>query len=80
MRIKFNTTNYNSKLEYQIALIEKEDNIDPILIHKKFFENDLIYKNIIYSLGIEPIGINFSIKDNFTYNKNYTVIAKRYIW
>ena len=40
LRIKFNTTNYKSKLEYQLALIDEEYIIDPILIHKKFYEND----------------------------------------
>ena len=76
MKIKFNTTNYNSKLEYNIALIDEDDNIDPISIHKKFFDNNLIYKDIIYSAGIEPIETNFSLKDNnFTYDKNYTIIA-----
>ena len=73
--IKFNTTNYKSKLEYNIALVDKIDNIDPISIHKKFYENDLIYKNIINSNGIEPIETSFSLESNFTYDKNYTVIA-----
>ena len=73
--IKFNTTNYNSKLEYQIALIDGEDNIDPMTIHKKFYENNFIYKNTIYSTGIEPIETNFTLKqDTFNYNKNYTII------
>jgi len=73
--IKFNSTNYNSKLEYQIALIDEEDNLDPISIHKKFLDNDLIYKNIIYSIGNEQIEANISLKNNFIYNKNYTVIG-----
>ena len=76
LKIKFNTTNYNSKLEYQLALIDEEYNIDPISIHKKFYENNIIYKNIIYSTGIEPIETNITLKnDNFTYDKNYTLIA-----
>ena len=73
--IKFNTTNYISKLEYYIAIIEKEDNIDPNIMHKKFFENDLLYKNIIYSTGKEQIETSFSLKNNFIYNKNYSIIA-----
>jgi len=74
--IKFNTTNYKSKLEYQVALIDEEDNIDPISIHKKFYENNLIYKNTIYSTGIEPIETNFTLRqDTFNYNKNYTIIV-----
>ena len=73
--ITFNSTNFNSKLEYYIALIEEEDKITPILIHEKFFENDLIYKNIIHSFGNEPIETNFFLKDDFIYNKNYTAIA-----
>ena len=78
LRIKFNTTNYKSRLEYQIALIEKEENIDPLSIHKKFYENNLIYKNIIYSSGKEPIETNISLinnTNNFTYDKDYTLIA-----
>ena len=78
LRIKFNTTNYGSRLEYQIALIEKEDNINPLLIHKKFYENNLIYKNIIYSKGKETIERNISLINdinNFSYDKNYTVIG-----
>ena len=78
LRIKFNTTNYNSRLEYQIALIEKDNNINPLSIHKKFYENNLIYKNIIYSSGKEPIEKNISLIDdinNFTYDKDYTFIA-----
>ena len=58
-----------------IALIQEEDKITPILIHEKFFENDLIYKNIIHSFGNEPIETNFFLKDDFIYNKNYTAIA-----
>ena len=76
LKIKFNTTNYDSKLEYQLALIDEEYNIEPISIHKKFYENNIIYKNIIYSKGIEPIETNITLKnDNFTYDKNYTLIA-----
>ena len=78
LRIKFNTTNYKSRLEYQIALIEKEDNIDPLKIHKKFYENNLINKNIIYSSGKESIETNISLQKNgsdFKYDKNYTLIA-----
>ena len=77
LRIKFNTTNYNSKIEYQIALVNNTNDIDPISIHKIFQENNLIYRNIIYSSGIEPIETNFSLNDNdnITYGKNYTIIA-----
>ena len=78
LRVKFNTTNYKSRLEYQIALIEKEDNIDPLKIHKKFYENNLIYKNIIYSSGKESIETNISLIKNgsdFQYDKNYTLIT-----
>ena len=78
LRIKFNTTNYKARLEYQIALIEKEDNINPLSIHKKFYENNLIYKDIIYSSGKEPIETNISLMNNtnnFTYDKDYTLIA-----
>ena len=72
---KFNTTNYNSKLEYQIAVIDEEDNINPTTIHKKFYEDNLIYKNTIYSTGIEPIEASFTLKqDTFKYNKKYTII------
>ena len=81
LRIKFNTTNYKSRLEYQIGLIEKEENIDPLAIHKKFYENNLIYKNTIYSSGKESIETNISLMNNtfntfnFTYDKYYTLIA-----
>ena len=74
LNIKFNTTKYNSKIEYNIALIDENDNIKPKTIHKKFFENDLICKITIYSTGIEPIETNFSLTE-FNYDKNYTVIA-----
>ena len=73
--IKFNTTNYNTKLEYDIALINQEDNIEPFSIHQKFLENNFIYKNIIYSNGIEPLETIFSLDNNFIYDKNYTIIA-----
>ena len=73
--VKFNATNYNSKLEYNIALIEQEDNIEPFSIHKKFYKNDFIYKNIIYSLGNEQIETNISLHSDLIYNKNYTVIS-----
>ena len=43
LRIKFNTTNYKARLEYHIALIEKEDNINPLYILKKFYENIYIH-------------------------------------
>ena len=74
LNIKFNTTKYNSKLEYNIALIEEDNNINPFIIHQKFYENNLIYKDTIYSTGIEPIETNFSLK-NFNYDKKYTIIA-----
>ena len=74
--IKFNTTNYKSKLEYQEALIDAENNIDPISIHKKFYENNLISKNTIYSTGITPIETSFTLNQKtFNYNKNYTIIV-----
>ena len=78
LRVKFNTTNYKSRLEYQIALIEKEDNIDSLLIHKKFYENNLIYKNIIYSSGKESIDMNISLINdinNNNFDKDYTLIG-----
>ena len=76
MIIIFNTTNYKSKLEYQVALIDEENNLEPTSIHKKFYENNLIYKKTIYSTGIEPIETNFTLKqDTFNYNKNYTIIV-----
>ena len=78
LSVKFNTTNYKSRLEYQIALIEKEENIDPLIIHQKFYDNNLIYKNTIYSPGKESIETNISLlnnTNNFIYDKNYTLIA-----
>ena len=78
LRVKFNTTNCKSRLEYQIGLIEKEENIDPLIIHQKFYENNLIYKNTIYSSGKEPIETNITLlnnTNNFTYDKDYTLIA-----
>ena len=76
LRIKFNTTNYKSKLEYQLALIDEEYNIKPFSVHEKFYENNLVCKNVIYSTGKEQIETNITLKnDNFTYNKNYTLIA-----
>ena len=75
LQIKLNSASFNSKLEYYIALIDKEENIDHISIHKKFYENNLIYKNIIYSFGKEQIETNFTLKNNFIYDKNYTIIA-----
>ena len=78
LKIKFNTTDYKARLEYHLALIEKENNINPLFIHKKFYENNLIYKNTIYSSGNEPIEMNISLPNNtndFLYNKDYTLIA-----
>ena len=48
------------------------------LINGKFIDN-LIYKNIIYSLGKESIETNFLLDDNFIYDKNYIVIGYRKI-
>jgi len=78
LSVKFNTTNYKSRLEYQIALIEKEENIDHLIIHQKFYDNNLIYKNTIYSSGKESIETNISLSkntNNFSYDKDYTLIA-----
>ena len=78
LSVKFNTTNYKSRLEYQIALIEKEENIDHLIIHQKFYDNNLIYKNTIYSSGKESIETNISLLNNinnFIYDKDYTLIA-----
>ena len=78
MIVKFNTTNYISRLEYHIGLIEKEEKIDPLIIHTKFYENNLKYKKIIYSSGKEPIETNISLlnnTNNITYDKYYTLIA-----
>ena len=78
LNIKFNTTNYKSRLEYHIALIENQESIEPLIIHQKFYDNDLIYKKTIYSSGKESIETNLSLLNNtynFTYNKDYTLIA-----
>ena len=80
LNIKFNTTKYKSRLEYNFALVEQEENtvIDSILIQKKFAENDLLYKTIVHSAGNEPIETNISLSNNnnnFTYDKNYTLIG-----
>ena len=73
--VKFNTTSYNAKLEYYIALIDKNDDITPISYHDFIFNNNYIYRNIFNSKGIEPIETNISLKINFKYNKNYTLIV-----
>ena len=75
LNIKFNTTNYNSKLEYNVALINEDDSIKPMSIQKYFLENNLICKKTIYSSGIEPIEASFSLGDNFAFDKNYTIVA-----
>ena len=72
--VKFNTTTYNSKLEYYISLIDNDDNIDLIQFHEFIFENKYIYKNIFHSIGVDPIETNISLPNNFKYNKNYTII------
>ena len=53
LKIKFNTTTYNAKLEYFIALIDYIDDINPISFHNIIFGNNFIFKNIFNSKGID---------------------------
>ena len=79
VNIKFNTTDYLSKIEYDIIIFENDNitnntnitNITNYLYHKKISDNFYIYKNIISSIGIEPISIDLKIDEPLTYNKSY---------
>ena len=52
LKIKFNTTSYNSKLEYYVALVDNEKEINPLSFRNIIFENNSVYRNILYSIGI----------------------------
>ena len=75
--IKFNTTSYESKLEYYI-IINKNYNIEnytEFLYHQIInTDNSFIYKNIISTIGIEPISIQLNIDKFPSINEKYIII------
>ena len=77
LNIKFNTTNYESKIEYYIIITENMDNntknITKYLYHKIINNKSFIYKNIINSVGIEPIVIKLNIDEFFSYDIPYII-------
>ena len=75
LKIKFNTTTNNAKLEYYIVLVDYEKDLDLLSYHDIIFGNNFIYKNVIYSIGIEPIETIISLNDNLVNNKNYIIIV-----
>ena len=76
INIEFNTTNYESKLEYCIIINDNfsKTNLTEYLFHKIINDGSFIYKNIINSVGIEPISLNISINKFLYYNNSYTII------
>lgn len=78
INIEFNTTSYESKLEYYI-IINKNQNIEnytEFLYHKIInTDNSFIYKNIISTIGIEPISIELDIDKFPSINETYIIIV-----
>ena len=74
INIKFNTTSYESKIEYYIIIDKDNNNITNLsnfLFHKIINSDNFIYRNVISSIGINPISINLDIEDYFIYNESY---------
>ena len=77
--IKFNTTSYESKLEYYI-IINKNYNIENYteFLYHQIINTDtssFIYKNIISTIGIEPISIQLNIDKFPSINEKYIIIV-----
>ena len=77
INIEFNTTLYESKIEYYVIITENINlnNMSDFLFHKVINSNSPIYKNIINSFGIEPISINVNIDKYLSYNKSYIIFV-----
>jgi len=73
INIKFNTTNYETKVEYTIIIIENNTltNLSDYLYHEILDNKNYIYNNIISSRGIEPISIQINIDKYLSYNQSY---------
>ena len=77
LNIKFNTTNYETKIEYFVVITDNLDNninnISNYLYHKIINNESFIYKNIICSIGVEPILIELNIDEFFNYDIPYII-------
>lgn len=83
LNIKFNTSNYESKIEYNIMIFENNNNFKNItnyLYHEIINNKSFIYKNIISSIGIDPISIDINIDKFLSYEKKYItfILGKEY--
>ena len=82
LNIKFNTSLFESKIEFQIVIIEDNDihNLSNYLLHKIIKNNSFIYKKIICSYGIEPISVDIDIDKYFNDNTYITaiILGKQY--
>ena len=73
INIKFNTTNYETKVEYSIIIIENNTltNLSDYLYHEILDNKNYIYNNIISSRGIEPISIQINADKYLSCNQSY---------
>lgn len=74
LNIKFNKTDYESKIEYNIIIFENNNNFKNItkyLYHEIVNNKSFIYKNIINSIGIVPISIDINIDKFLSDEKSY---------
>ena len=83
LNIKFNTTDYESKIEYNIIIFENNynfKNIAKYLYHEIVNNKSFIYKNIINSIGIVPISIDINIDKFLSDEKSYIafILGKEY--
>ena len=80
--IEFNTTFYDSKIEYNIILSEDNyfNNITNYLYHEIINNKSFVYKKIVSSLGIKPISMTINKDEYLSYNKSYMafVLGKEY--
>ena len=75
MRMKI-ITNYESKIEYYIIIHNNFNitNLTEFLFHQISNDSSFIFKNIINSVGIEPVSLNISINKYLSYNNSYIIL------
>ena len=80
LNIKFNTTEYESNIEYNIAIIEDNNTINmKSLSHYSYHEitnnNDSLINFFYSSAGIEPISIELNVDEYFNDNKSCIILV-----
>ena len=80
LNITFNTTEYESNIEYNIAIIEKNSTLNlkklsHYLYHYFTFNNNSLINLLYSSSGIEPVSIELDVDEYFNDNKSCIILV-----